>query len=101
MEYCSDWYAPDAYAQTPQQIKNPTGPATGNEKVVRGGHYNSGAANLRSAARDFTKHDEWMKTDPQEPRSLWWYSDVKGIGFRVVCEPETEETEEKVLVSNP
>lgn len=97
MEYCSDWYAPDAYEQTPPQVTNPTGPVSGTEKVVRGGHYNSGAGELRSAARDHTKHDEWMKTDPQEPRSIWWYSDVKGIGFRVVCEPETGDD---ALVSN-
>ena len=28
-------------------------------------------------------------TDPQQPKSIWWYSDYKGIGFRVVCEPDS------------
>ena len=33
-----------------------------------------------------TNHVEWLRTDPQNPKSIWWYSDIKGIGFRVVCE---------------
>lgn len=89
MEYCSDWYAPDAYAGTEYRVTNPTGPLSGTEKVVRGGNYASEADELRSAARDNTKAEEWLKTDPQQPKSIWWYSDVKGIGFRVVCEPES------------
>ena len=60
----------------------------GEEWVVRGGNYTSDAADVRSAARDYTKHDAWLKTDPQQPKSIWWYSDIRGIGFRVVCEPD-------------
>jgi formylglycine-generating enzyme len=90
LEYCSDWYAADAYAKTGAQVSNPTGPATGTERVVRGGNYSSDAGELRSAARGFTKTEEWLKTDPQQPKSIWWYSDIKGIGFRVVCEPDVE-----------
>jgi glycerol-1-phosphate dehydrogenase [NAD(P)+] len=61
-------------------------PASGTEHVVRGGYYVDDAANLRSAARGKTNHDAWLNTDPQNPKSIWWYSDIKGIGFRVVCE---------------
>ena len=39
--------------------------------------------------RDHTHHEAWLKTDPQQPKSIWWYSDIKGIGFRVVCEPDS------------
>jgi len=87
-EYCSDWYAEDAYSQTPAEVTNPKGPATGTERVVRGGNYTSDASDLRNAARFHTDHDAWMKTDPQVPKSIWWYSDIKGIGFRLVCEWE-------------
>lgn len=89
-EFCSDWYSADAYAQYPagQVIDNPAGPASGTEHVVRGGSYLSDAADLRCAARDYTRHDAWMVTDPQLPKSRWWYSDVKDVGFRVVCEWE-------------
>jgi len=86
MEYCSDWYAPDAYASLADGQTDPKGPGTGSEHVVRGGLYNSEAPELRCAARACTENDRWLRTDPQNPKSIWWYSDIKGIGFRVVCE---------------
>jgi formylglycine-generating enzyme required for sulfatase activity len=86
-EFCSDWYQPDAYsASNDGLVVDPTGPAEGEERVIRGGSYNSDAAGVRIAARDHTLHDAWMKTDPQIPKSLWWYSDNSDVGFRVVCE---------------
>lgn len=86
MEYCSDWYSPDAYTILQDGETDPTGPSYGEEHVVRGGLYSSDASELRSAARSHTEHDRWLRTDPQNPKSIWWYSDIKGIGFRVVCE---------------
>lgn len=89
-EYTSDWYAPDAYAQTPYEVTNPAGPESGTERVIRGGSFESNAGDLRSAARNHTDSEAWFRTDPQQPRSLWWYSDMRGIGFRVVYEPDNE-----------
>jgi formylglycine-generating enzyme len=89
MEYCSDYYQPDAYAQTDAKVTDPKGPASGEERVVRGGNYTMDASELRCATRDYTKHAKWLRTDPQQPKSIWWYSDIKGIGFRVVCEKES------------
>jgi len=86
MEYCSDWYAEDAYSALVDGVTDPKGPEVGNEHVVRGGTYADDAVLLRSAARSHTHHDAWLRTDPQNPKSIWWYSDVKSIGFRVVCE---------------
>ena len=86
MEYCSDWYSETAYGEVEDGALNPTGPRKGKEHVVRGGSYADDAAALRCAARGSTRHDEWLKTDPQNPKSIWWYSDIKGIGFRVVCD---------------
>lgn len=79
-EFCSDWYDAAAYAQYPAV------PQSGLEHVVRGGSFKSDAADIRCATRDFTRHDAWMMTDPQMPKSLWWYSDCDDVGFRVVCE---------------
>ena len=87
-EYCSDWYSADAYKATASSVTDPKGPESGEEHVVRGGSYNSEAGALRSAAREFTQTANWLKTDPQQPKSIWWYSDIKGIGFRVVCETD-------------
>jgi len=89
LEYCSDWYSEKAYAETGDNVTNPKGPASGTEHVVRGGNFTMGAEMMRSAARDYTKTEAWLKTDPQQPKSIWWYSDIKGIGFRVVCEPDS------------
>jgi formylglycine-generating enzyme required for sulfatase activity len=87
MEYCSDRYAADAYGKTGENVTDPI-VTEGEEWVVRGGLYNSDASDLRCAARSQTYHDEWLKTDPQQPKSIWWYSDIRGIGFRIVCEPD-------------
>ena len=86
-EFCSDWYKVDAYQKYPDGvIKNPTGPEEGTEHVVRGGSFLSSADVLRSAARDYTRTESWLRTDPQMPKSIWWYSDCFNVGFRVVCE---------------
>lgn len=87
MEYCADQYDSNAYAATGNEVSNPL-VREGEEWVVRGGNYTSDAADVRCAARSHTRHDEWLRTDPQQPKSIWWYSDIKGIGFRVACDAE-------------
>lgn len=88
MEYCADKYSPDAYSKGGENVTDPLA-VEGEEYVVRGGDYTSDAAEVRCAARNCTDHDAWLKTDPQQPKSIWWYSDIRGIGFRVVCEPDS------------
>jgi formylglycine-generating enzyme required for sulfatase activity len=87
LEYCADKYDPDAYKKAGASSMNPL-VTEGEEYVVRGGSYASDAADVRSAVRGFTRHDDWMRTDPQQPKSIWWYTDVRGVGFRIVCEVE-------------
>jgi formylglycine-generating enzyme required for sulfatase activity len=89
-EFCLDWYDPEGYVQdaSSREAVNPRGPATGKEHVVRGGSYRSDAADLRCAARDHTRTDDWLMTDPQSPKSNWWYSDCTDVGFRIVREYE-------------
>jgi formylglycine-generating enzyme len=85
-EFCQDWYSPDAYKNLPDGAINPQGPASGQEHVIRGGSFKSAADELRSANRDYSRTVNWLKTDPQIPKSIWWYSDCFNVGFRVVCE---------------
>jgi formylglycine-generating enzyme len=86
-EFCSDWYSPNIYeSYKNKSVKNPTGPPAGDEFVIKGGSYNQGAGEVRCATRDYTRSETWLKTDPQIPKSLWWYSDAYHVGFRVVCE---------------
>lgn len=90
LEYCSDRYQSDAYSRLKDGEADPKGPSEGDEYVVRGGSYDSDAADVRCSSRGHTNHDAWLTTDPQNPKSIWWYSDIKGIGFRIVCEVPDE-----------
>lgn len=87
-EFCQDYYDPDIYEvyKKNEVVVNPMGPKQGREHVIRGGSFKSDAKDVRCAARDYTKTKAWLMTDPQMPKSIWWYSDVVEVGFRVVCE---------------
>ncbi len=65
-EWTADWYDSGYYSQSPAQ--NPTGPANGNSRVVRGGGYWHVADDVRVASR--ARYD---------PAYRFW-----GSGFRVV-----------------
>jgi len=56
-EYCSDWYMADYYQFSPHE--NPTGPAFGTTKTVRGGSYDSPTWDIRSSCRDFRAPSDW------------------------------------------
>lgn len=64
-EWCADWYAADYYAKSPRE--NPTGPAEGRYRVIRGGAWVSLPDALRAGARE--------KYPPEKSSVL--------IGFRV------------------
>jgi formylglycine-generating enzyme required for sulfatase activity/nitrate/TMAO reductase-like tetraheme cytochrome c subunit len=87
-EFCLDYYSADTYKADTASLVNPKGPLRGREHTIRGGSFRSDAKDVRSAARDFTKTTAWLVTDPQIPKSIWWYSDCIDVGFRVVCETE-------------
>jgi formylglycine-generating enzyme required for sulfatase activity len=67
-EWCSDWYDEDYYKNSPKT--DPTGPANGTERILRGGGWPSSAKACRSAARGHLPPDEKSYTS----------------GFRVVLE---------------
>ncbi len=48
-EWVADWYDSDYYDTSP--LENPTGPASGTSKVLRGGSWGDGSVNLRVAGR--------------------------------------------------
>ena len=52
--------------------------------VLRGGAWNTPAAELRFAARQRIL-PEWYDRDPNRPRSMWWLTDGTFVGFRMVC----------------
>jgi formylglycine-generating enzyme required for sulfatase activity len=51
-EYCSDWFSTYAYASIAEKpVADPKGPASGTEKVVRGGSWGTDPMHCRSAFR--------------------------------------------------
>ncbi len=67
-EWCQDYYSATYYKESP--TNDPTGPATGVNRVVRGGSWNTVASRRRSAARS---------SDPPTTRR-------DDLGFRIVTE---------------
>lgn len=66
-EWCHDWYGP--YKKS--RLKDPTGPTSGTERVVRGGSHFNSSCFCRSATRE--------KAEPQDG--------ADDIGFRIVHRP--------------
>jgi len=60
-EWCSDWYAPNSYSAGLRI--NPTGPAQGEKKVLRGGSWSFSASNLRVANRSYAPPDRGYSYD--------------------------------------
>jgi formylglycine-generating enzyme required for sulfatase activity len=56
-EWCQDWYKNDYYSESPP--RNPTGPSSGETRVLRGGSWNSDPTNCRSADRSWRSPDGW------------------------------------------
>ena len=67
-EWCNDWYSSTYYSSSPYD--NPHGPASGNERIRRGGGWDNWSDRCRSAWRYFAV--------PGDP---WFY-----LGFRLVLE---------------
>lgn len=52
-------------------------------RVVKGGSWDDTPEKLRSAAKRASSAD-WKIQDPQIPKSIWYHTDAKFLGFRVV-----------------
>jgi formylglycine-generating enzyme required for sulfatase activity/serine/threonine protein kinase len=68
-EWCADWYRSEAYKDAAKE--NPTGPADGDKRVIRGGSFRDPAGATRSAARSFARPNQRQDS----------------VGFRVVYAP--------------
>ena len=75
-EWCHDYYEEDYYKQSPE--KDPTRPAPGSSRVLRGGSYYSNTRYARSAIRDWS-----LRPDPVLWRNL---RRPDSVGFRLVRE---------------
>jgi len=55
-EWCGDWYGSTYYASSP--LTNPTGPASGSSRVLRGGSWYYGTRFVRSSGRSYGTPDD-------------------------------------------
>ena len=65
-------------------------PSREKRQVLRGGSYQTKRSKVECSARIKEKTQAWKQTDPQLPKSKWWFSDAPFVGFRVVRVPEDE-----------
>lgn len=56
--------------------------------AVMGGSYLDEARKL-SCGGGVPHRDEWNRSDPQFPKSVWWLADGGFVGIRVLCEIDT------------
>jgi formylglycine-generating enzyme required for sulfatase activity len=86
-EWVLDQYRPDFYAELakkPQPAIEPLcAPTKVYGRIVRGGSWDEDAAKARAAAREFSIPD-WKIQDPQIPQSIWYLTDARFVGFRVI-----------------
>ena len=61
--------------------------------VVRGGSWERIRTKCRSAARA-RSDPAWQAQDPQIPKSIWYHTDAKHVGFRII-RPLVEPTDEE------
>ena len=70
---------------------------------VREGSWNDDPDKLRCAAR-VASNAEWKMQDPQLPQSIWYHTEARAVGFRVVrplVAPTDQEKAEKWEKSEP
>jgi formylglycine-generating enzyme required for sulfatase activity len=88
-EWVLDQYLPEGYKKfgRPMDWKDAiVWPTKLFPRVLRGGSWDSDAADCRSAARRKSSDDEWRETDPNSPKSPWWFTEPEalGVGFRII-----------------
>jgi formylglycine-generating enzyme required for sulfatase activity len=86
-EWCLDRHAKDFYSKSPldKLSLNPFNPPTDARYgyVARGGSWIDSPDKCRSAARRFSEKN-WLRRDPQNPKSIWWMTESDYVGFRIV-----------------
>jgi formylglycine-generating enzyme required for sulfatase activity len=91
-EQTLDQYAPDTYAKLAKEGKTLDAreivqkPTKIYPRAIRGGSWYETAPAARSAARLKSEEQEWKLSDPNIPRSPWWYTEepAMAVGLRVI-----------------
>jgi len=96
-EWTTDQYQPDYFKNLAALGDKASGTwiksKTPYPHTARGGSYDDDADRLRSASRRGSA-PEWKQQDPQLPKSIWYLTDAKFLGFRIVRPLEIPSAEE-------
>lgn len=96
-EWTIDQYTPDYYKNLGSMGDKASGfyvkSKTPYPHTARGGSYDDDPELLRAAARRGSNPD-WKQQDPQLPKSVWYLTDAKFLGFRIVRSLEVPTVEE-------
>jgi formylglycine-generating enzyme required for sulfatase activity len=94
-EWTLDQYDADYYKQFADKVTSePWNKATKSyPHAVRGGSWDDDAADLRSATR-LPSSPQWKMQDPQLPKSIWFHTDAKFLGFRIIRPLKTPSAQE-------
>ncbi len=94
MEWTADRYEPEYFKLIAKTTANPLlKPTRIYPRSVRGGGWDDDPDKLRSAARRGSAK-EWKAQDPQLPKSLWYHTNARWLGFRIVRPLKTPTVEE-------
>ena len=96
-EWTIDQYEPDYYKKLAAMGDKAVGyyvpSKTPYPHTARGGSYDDDVDRLRCAARRPSAPD-WKQQDPQLPKSIWYLTDAKFMGFRIIRPLEIPSAEE-------
>ncbi len=96
-EWTIDQYTPDYYKELQKLGPKAKGfwvpSKTPYPHTAKGGSFDDDPDRLRAAARRGSDPD-WKQQDPQLPKSIWYLTDAKFLGFRVVRPLEIPSAEE-------
>ncbi|MFT5906474.1 MAG: sulfatase activating formylglycine-generating enzyme [Cryomorphaceae bacterium] len=95
LEWTLDQYTPNRKSYfNKEKVTNPWVKVTQYHPIVtKGGHWKHKLPGITAAARH-PSNPLWKDTDPQIPRSQWFFSDTPGLGMRVVRPLKTPTVEE-------
>ena len=99
-EWTADQFANDYFSRIAGHATPPlVAPKTLYPRTVRGGKWDDDPAQLRSAYRRGSD-PTWKQQDPQLPRSIWYHTDARWLGFRVVRPLQVPSPEEMSIYWN-
>jgi len=99
-EWTADQFTKDYFSRLANPAKSPfVAPKTLYPRSVRGGNWYDDPAQLRSAYRRGSD-PAWKQQDPQLPKSIWYHTDARWLGFRVVRPLQVPSPEEMYFYWN-